>query len=56
MVLENLEACIVSNNSLANAALFQTIVDKGGHVNSVIENNPGSLRDHEEWAMELLRK
>ena len=56
MVLENLEGCVVSNNTLQQAALYQTIVDKGGHVNSVIGNNPGSLREHEDWAMELLKE
>jgi hypothetical protein len=56
MVLENLEGCVVSNNTLQQSALYQTIVDNGGHVNSVIVNNPGSLRDREDWAMELLKK
>lgn len=54
MILENLDQCMVTNNTLANAALYKTIVDKGGHVNTVIENNVGSLRDHEKWAMDLL--
>ena len=37
------------------AALFETILDKGGHKNSVIESNPGSLREKQDWAMELLK-
>ncbi len=55
MILENLDGCVVSNNSLQQAALYKTIVNKGGNVNTVIENNPRSLRDHEDWAMELLQ-
>ena len=55
MILKNLVDCVVSNNSLYHSALFQTIIDKGGHTNSIIENNPGSLRDKQEWAMELLK-
>lgn len=56
MILENLDQCMVSNNTMACAALYQLVIDQGGHMNSVIEKNPGSLRDHEEWAMELLNK
>jgi hypothetical protein len=55
MILENLENCVVSYNSLHKSALFETILDKGGHKNSVIESNPGSLREKQDWAMELLK-
>jgi hypothetical protein len=44
MILQNLAGCVVANNSLYHAALEKVILDRGGHENSVIRDNPGSLR------------
>jgi hypothetical protein len=45
MVLEGLVESIVSSNSLYHAALEEVVVDQGGHRKTVIENNPGSVRE-----------
>ena len=43
MVLEGLVDSVVANNTLFHAAHKTLILDKGGHQNTVISNNPGSL-------------
>ncbi len=43
MILRALTDSVVANNSLFDAASHELIVDKGGHTNSVIRDNPGSL-------------
>ena len=43
MILRALTDSVVANNSLFEAASRELIVDKGGHTNSVIRDNPGSL-------------
>lgn len=43
MILEGLKECVVVGNVLYHSALYKTIWDKGGHINSVIKDNPGSL-------------
>ncbi len=43
LVLEGLSDAVVAHNSLSRAASLEIIHDKGGHRNSVIENNAGSL-------------
>ncbi|MEI7437922.1 MAG: glycosyl hydrolase family 28-related protein [bacterium] len=45
MVLRGLKDSIVANNSLFKGAMKELIRDLGGHTNTVIENNPGSLKD-----------
>jgi hypothetical protein len=43
MFLEGLVDSVVAHNSLFHAAQKTLIVDQGGHKNSVIRDNPGSL-------------
>ena len=43
MLLEGLVDSVVANNSLFWAGRDVLIIDKGGHKNSVIKDNPGSL-------------
>jgi hypothetical protein len=43
MILRALTDSVVANNSLFEGASRELIVDKGGHTNSVIRDNPGSL-------------
>jgi hypothetical protein len=43
IVLEGLVDSVVANNTLFHAAQKTLILDKGGHQNSVIRDNPGSL-------------
>lgn len=45
MVLRNLTDSVVANNTLFKSAMKALIRDQGGHHNTVIENNPGSLKD-----------
>jgi len=45
MVLKNLVDSVVSNNTMFKGAMRQLVRDLGGHRNSVIDNNPGSLKD-----------
>jgi hypothetical protein len=45
MVLRNLKDSVIAHNSLFKGAMKELIRDLGGHVNTVIENNPGSLKD-----------
>jgi hypothetical protein len=43
MILRALIDSVVANNSLFEGGSRELIVDKGGHTNSVIRDNPGSL-------------
>ena len=45
MYLEDLVECVIANNSLCQAAGKELIIDKGKHKDTVIENNPGSVRN-----------
>jgi hypothetical protein len=44
MVLETLTDSVIANNAMCRCAKRELIHDKGGHKNTVIANNPGSLR------------
>ena len=48
MILGRLTDSVVANNTLFHAATRELIRDEGGHKNTVIENNPGSLLKPEE--------
>jgi hypothetical protein len=43
MVLERLTDSLIANNGMCRGASRELIHDKGGHRNTVIANNPGSL-------------
>jgi hypothetical protein len=43
LILEGLVDSVVANNSLYHAAQKTLILDKGGHQNTVIRDNPGTL-------------
>ena len=43
MILGGLKDSVVMGNSLFHAATGQLIRDEGGHVNSIVRDNPGSL-------------
>lgn len=45
MVLRKLKDSVVANNTLFKGAMKELIHDLGDHENSVIENNPGSLKE-----------
>jgi hypothetical protein len=45
MNLRGLVDSVVANNTLFNGAMRELISDQGGHTNTVIANNPGSLKD-----------
>lgn len=45
MILQGLVDSVVANNSLFKGATKELIRDLGGHRNTVIQNNPGSLKD-----------
>lgn len=48
MVLEKLVDSVVANNTLFQGATRELIRDLGGHINTVIENNPGSMVSPEQ--------
>lgn len=48
MILGRLTDSVVTNNTLFHAATRQLIRDEGGHKNTIIENNPGSLLKPED--------
>jgi polygalacturonase len=48
MILHRLTDSVVANNSLFKGATQELIRDLGGHINTVIENNPGSLKRVED--------
>lgn len=43
LLLENLTECVVSDNTLFSGALKTLLEDRGGHINTVIRDNVGSL-------------
>ena len=43
ILLDGLVESVVANNSLYKAAIQKLIIDKGGHTDTVIRDNPGSL-------------
>lgn len=45
MVLRKLKDSVVANNTLFKGAMKELIRDHGDHQNTIIENNPGSLKD-----------
>lgn len=48
MVLKNLRESVVANNTLFKSATKQLIRDLGGHRDTIIANNPGSLKDPQD--------
>ena len=44
MILQDLVDCVIANNTLFKGATRELIRDLGGHTNTIIENNPGSLK------------
>lgn len=48
MVLRNLKDSVIANNSLFKGAMKELIRDLGGHENTIIKNNPGSLKDPQD--------
>ncbi len=45
MILERLTDSVIAANALCHAAMAELIVDRGGHSNLVLRDNPGSLQD-----------
>jgi hypothetical protein len=43
MILRALTDSVVASNTMFEGGSSELIVDKGGHTNSVIRDNPGSL-------------
>ena len=50
MILQNLTECVVSGNTMFVGALKQLVDDRGGHENTVIRDNVGSLFPQEALA------
>ena len=45
IVLENLQNCVIANNSLHKGAMGALIHDLGGHEGTIIKDNAGSIKD-----------
>jgi len=47
IIVEKLRDSVIAGNALHHGAMKQLIVDRGGHENLILRDNPGSLQDAE---------